>query len=144
MKDVEILVRAYAMLLEGERYAPSMIRFLNSFSKLCQSKSTTEIDYLRGLFESFLDSTALLPSDVFVNPVSKRFNLALFEAVFTATCREAYRERRVLNPGATVDVTKVVELATDEEFRNASQKATTDSSNVATRLRVGNEYVRAL
>ena len=82
MKDVEVLVRAFAMLVEGDKYAPSMIRFLNSFSKRCQSTKTTETTYLKDLFESFLGKATLLPSEVFVNPVNGRFNLALLEAVF--------------------------------------------------------------
>ena len=144
MKDVEVLVRALAMLVEGDKYAPSMIRFLNSFSKLCQSKATTETMYLKDLFESFLKKAAALPSDVFVNPMNNRFNIALLEAVFTAACGEAYREGRLLGSDGDLDVDRVMALAGDVEFREASQKATTDSSNVATRLRLGREYIRAL
>ncbi|MDE2716967.1 MAG: DUF262 domain-containing protein [Chloroflexota bacterium] len=144
MKDVELLVRALAMLVEGDKYAPSMIRFLNSFSKQCQLKTTAETMYLKDLFESFLEKASALPDGVFVNPMNNRFNIALLEAVFAAACGKAYREGRLLRRDCELDGSGVMTLASDAEFREASQKATTDSSNVATRLRLGREYIRAL
>ena len=38
MKDIEILLRGFAMLIEGESYAPSMVKFLNQFSRKCESQ----------------------------------------------------------------------------------------------------------
>ncbi len=144
MKDIEIMVRAFAMLVEGERYAPSMTRFLNKFSKQCQSKPRGEIRYLKDLFESFLTKTASLPGDAFVNPTNKRVNLALLEAVFTATCATAYEQHRLLDAEDTLDHEQVVDLANDADFRKASERATTDKSNVASRLRLGRDFVRPL
>lgn len=144
MKDIEMMVRAFAMLVDGDRYAPSMTRFLNSFSKKCQSRPRGEIRYLKDLFESFLMKTASLPREAFISPVTKRVNLALFEAVFTATCGTAYAEGRLLPEDSVIDQEQVLELARDAEFRGASHRATTDKSNVETRLRLGREYVRAL
>ena len=34
MKDVEILLRAFALLIEGEKYAPSMVKFKSVFPQL--------------------------------------------------------------------------------------------------------------
>jgi len=36
MKDVEILLRGFAMLIDAENYSPSMVRFLNQFSRKCR------------------------------------------------------------------------------------------------------------
>ena len=33
MKDVEILLRGFAMLVKGDKYRPSMAKFLNQFSR---------------------------------------------------------------------------------------------------------------
>lgn len=144
MKDVEILVRAFAMLIEGERYAPSMTRFLNSFSKMCQDKTAKEIEYLVSLFESFLEKTVVLPSEVFINPTNRRLDLALFEAVFTAVCGDAYRATRLLREDGMLNGTRVSALGGDAQFREASQSATTAKKNVVTRLRLGREYIEAL
>jgi uncharacterized protein with ParB-like and HNH nuclease domain len=37
MKDIEILLRGFAMLIDGKSYSPSMVRFLNRFSRSCES-----------------------------------------------------------------------------------------------------------
>ena len=144
MKDVEIMVRAFAMLVEGDRYAPSMTRFLNSFSKMCQEKPATDIEYLVNLFRSFLEKTAALPDGVFVNPATNRLNLALFEAVFTAACGDAYGEARMLREDGVLEGSSVSALGANAEFRQASQSATTDKSNVVKRLRLGRQYIEAL
>ena len=34
MKDVEILLRGFAMLIDVNNYAPSMVRFLNQFAQV--------------------------------------------------------------------------------------------------------------
>ena len=36
MKDVEILLRGFALLIDGQNYAPSMVKFLNQFSRMCR------------------------------------------------------------------------------------------------------------
>lgn len=144
MKDVEIMVRALAMLIDGERYAPSMTRFLNSFSKMCQGKTANEIEYLSNLFKSFLEKTIALPREVFINPATNRLDLALFEAVFTAACGDAYRATRMLSEHGMLNEASVSALGADVEFREASQSATTDRRNVVARLRLGREYIEAL
>lgn len=39
MKDIEILLRGFAMLMNGDEYSPSMVKFLNQFSKKCETNS---------------------------------------------------------------------------------------------------------
>ena len=56
MKDVEILLRGFAMLIKGETYRPSMVKFLNGFS---QSAKSFDADYLKQLGE-LLDSFLVL------------------------------------------------------------------------------------
>ncbi|MGE5297365.1 MAG: DUF262 domain-containing protein, partial [Solirubrobacterales bacterium] len=47
MKDVEILLRGFAMLIDGENYAPSMVKFLNQFSRKCRSHDVKKNQFLR-------------------------------------------------------------------------------------------------
>ena len=37
MKDIEVLLRGLAMLITGDSYSPSLVRFLNQFSKKCEN-----------------------------------------------------------------------------------------------------------
>lgn len=53
MKDIEIILRGFAMLIDGNNYKPSMIKFLNKFSYLAKSFPVENINYLEKLFISF-------------------------------------------------------------------------------------------
>jgi hypothetical protein len=142
MKDVEILLRGFAMLMDSENYRPSMLTFLNQFSRKRRSASAEENDYLERLFVSFLASCETLPKDAFLNRRNRRFNIALFEAVFTASCERQYRAKSLL--AGKLDPRKVKDLARDKEFLDASQKATTDKANVGIRLQRGRDIIGVL
>ena len=94
MKDIEILLRGFAMLIDGASYAPSMVRFLNNFSRRCKDHTGEQNAYLERLFDSFLLASKGLPDDAFLNKKNRRFNIALYEAVFTATSCRVFAERR--------------------------------------------------
>jgi uncharacterized protein with ParB-like and HNH nuclease domain len=142
MKDIEILLRGLAMLISGHDYAPSMVRFLNQFSKMCESHEEKQNQYLQKLFTSFLEACEDLPGDAFVNPKNNRFNIALFEAVFTATCDEAFKKRRLLK--GEIDRDEISALERDRQFLEASLEGTTRTTNVGTRLKRARALVSSL
>jgi len=132
MKDFEILLRGFAMFLDGANYKPSMTKFLNKFSKNSKKMSTELISSLEKMFLGFLNACSELPKKAFYGKSSGKFNISMFEAVFTATCKniapgEAIGMRK-LDPG------KLNALKEDAEFVQATLKSTADSSNVAARL----------
>ena len=55
MKDVEILLRGFAMLMGGESYRPSMVKFLNNFSRIARSFDAELLTRLEHLLDLFLD-----------------------------------------------------------------------------------------
>ena len=132
MKDIEILLRGFAMLVDGEQYSPSMVRFLNRFSKKCKSNSSKENEYLERLFNSFLTACSELPANVFANKKNNRFNIALYEAVFAGSCKGAFTDRTLVE--SKLDGGKVRKLETDEEFSAAALEGTTRTANVERRL----------
>ena len=140
MKDVEILLRGFALLIDGMEYKPSMTKFLNQFSKKCKGNQSSANSYLKDLHRSFLDACSEAPDNIFLNPRSKKFNIALFEAVFTASCRQALHTRSLIE--GQLDVRTVHALSDDPEFIEASQKATTTSANVSKRLDRARTLVR--
>ncbi len=142
MKDIEILLRGFAMLINGDEYAPSMVRFLNRFSKQSQSNSADQNQYLEMLFSSFLDATANLNENAFINVRNSRFNIALFEAVFAASLEQAFRERRVAK--LKIDPVKLGQLASDGQFQDAAVYGTTRTANVKIRLSKARQYLEAL
>ncbi len=140
MKDLEILLRGFAMLIENDNYAPSMVKFLNRFSKKAQSHTVEQNDYLKKLFLSFLKSTSQLTDDVFLIPDSARFNIALFEAVFVASCNSPFKSRSLVNGDLCYG--SIDNLRVDPEFVQAARLATTQTSNVRKRLHRASEIVR--
>ena len=132
LKDLEILLRGFAMLVESKDYAPSMASFPNRFSKKAQSHDAERNGYLRDLFASFLDSARQLPDDAFVSRERSRFNIALFEAVFVAACAPAFADRRLVQGHISAD--SIEALSGDPEFLQAARAGTAQKSNVLKRL----------
>ena len=142
LKDIEVLLRGFAMLVNGEAYAPSMLRFLNRFSKKCRTHNREQNEYLKELFGSFLGACRELPDDAFLNRHDHRFNIMLYEAVFTAVCGQAFIERRPVTGSLLVD--RVSALKMDGDFASAATFNTTSTANVRTRMSRSREIVGAL
>ena len=141
MKDIEVLLRGFAMLVDGKDYRPSMVKFLNHFSRKCETNTRQDNEYLESLFRSFLAATSTLPARTFINKRNRRFNIALYEAVFTATCRTAYGQGRAVT--SAIDFEQVEELRRHDGFNAASRVATTQTENVQTRLAIASDLIRA-
>lgn len=139
MKDIEILLRGFAMLMDGDEYSPSMVKFLNQFSKKCTTNENEQNQRLKYIFMSFLDMTLRLPERIFINKTNNRFNIALFEAVFTATCRSAYFSNSIVQN--YLDAAKIEQLRSDARFISASQSATTKKENVMERLQIASDIL---
>lgn len=142
MKDVEILLRGFAMLIDLDNYAPSMVRFLNQFSRKCRAHNEEQNEYLSLLLHSFLQACSDLPENAFLNKKNNRFNVALYEAAFAASARDAFRERRMLN--GEVSATQLSQLETDAQFVAATLEGTTQTKNVKARLDRASAILNAL
>lgn len=142
MKDIEILLRGFAMLIDGSNYAPSMVRFLNSFSRQCKDHSEEQNTYLEKLFDSFLNASRPLPDDAFLNKKNRRFNIALYEAAFTASCNDAFQQRRETQ--GEISEVQLTTLESDHDFTKAALEGTTGTSNVTTRLSRAKTLIAAL
>ena len=139
MKDMEVLLRGFAMLIEGENYTPSMVRFLNQFSRKSQMHSTDQNEYLKSLFHSFLDGASKLPDDTFMVQGQNRFNIALFEAVFVGACDSSFKNRDLIQ--GDLDSQSIKQLQQDPEFIEAARVGTTQTVNVKKRLVKASEII---
>jgi uncharacterized protein with ParB-like and HNH nuclease domain len=136
MKDCEILLRGFAMLISGKDYAPSMTKFLNEFSRRMKTRSDDQIAYLEQLFETFLAACSALPPKSF-HGSQGRFNISIFESVFTAVCDGPFSNQALVEHKVRPDL--IAALKGDSQFMEAAQKASAMSTNVATRLRIARE-----
>jgi uncharacterized protein with ParB-like and HNH nuclease domain len=138
MRDIEILLRGFAMLLEGDKYGSSMARFLNRFSKNAKAFTDGTVKRLETVFNSFLEATAPLPSRAFFS-ASGKFSLTTFEAIFAAVCGEALKNGS-LNVGR-LNPSVVASFRSDSEFAKFSQAQSNRKANVAGRLRRAKELI---
>jgi uncharacterized protein with ParB-like and HNH nuclease domain len=136
MKDCEILLRGFAMLISGKDYTPSMTKFLNEFSRRMKTQTDERISYLEHLFKTFLDACSELPPKSF-HGIQGRFNISIFESVFTAVCDGPFANQTLVDRKVQPEL--IAALKGDPQFMEAAQKAAADSSNVATRLRIARE-----
>lgn len=136
MRDVELLLRSIALLIDGPSYQPPMSRFLDKFSARTKKEfSQKEIDILESIFSAFLNSIHLLPDDSFISEGSRRFSIALLEATLYGLCRPMW-EAQLVQPLPPVDIDKMNELIGDPEFRKYLQEGTTKQLNVKERLNI--------
>ncbi len=142
LKDVEVLLRIFALLIDSDNYAPSMVKFLNQFSRKCQTQDAEKNQYIKDLLHSFLDAADGLPPDAFINKSTNRFNIALIEAVFTAACYKAFEEKRPVR--GRLDAAALRKLEMDKQFVEAASLATTSTANVRIRLERGRQFIEAL
>jgi uncharacterized protein with ParB-like and HNH nuclease domain len=138
MKDVEILLRGFALLLDGNDYRPSMTRFLNQFSKKSRGFTDASLDYFRKIFEKFCEIMLPLGHTIFAAK-SGKFNITVFESIFVALCGEALENQN--DNIKTTTVLKVEQLKENPEFINATQGNTAGKKNVETRLRLAKEIL---
>lgn len=138
MRDVEVLLRGFAMLMRGEEYRPSMTRFLNAFSKSMRKVSGPELQSLEDLFRAFLAAAAGLPQGIF-GTRSRKMNVSIFESVFSAACRAMWRGESTtvlaLSQGS------IENLKADAQFVEAASTKSTNRDKVETRLTKARESI---
>lgn len=144
MRDVELLLRAFAMLVKGDEYKPSMTRFLNTFSNFAKLHMTSkDIKRLIHIFDAFVRATSTFESNVFHSPTAQRFSIALFEAAFVGWCTDAWKSSNE-NPSVPSPSQKDLSaLTSDPAFRKFLQEGTTKSANVQERLKIARDMLNA-
>lgn len=141
-KDVEILLRSFALLFWYDEYRPSMVKFLNRFAGYCKREFDSEmIDKAESFFSEFLDACSDLPEDAFLVTDSSRFKMHLFEVVFA----EALRPR--LDNGSmaieTLRLKDIVTIDKDPAFSEALKEGTTKPEKVRARLHAAKTVLSA-
>lgn len=138
-RDVEIILRSFALLCDGENYSGSMNDFINRFAKKAMNYSTSEIEYFENLFTSFLESCSEISRETFATKKGE-FNGALFDSVFVATVDRYYKEKSLV--GGKTQPDKINALKKDVEFEEAITHSTSHTKMVKKRLEKAREYLQ--
>lgn len=139
-KDVEILLRSFALLLWFDEYRPSMVKFLNRFSRHCKYTFDLEmINKVERLFLGFLDACSNLPDEAFLVNGSSRFNMPLFEVVFAEALRPRLDDAST--PIPNLCLANISAIDKDLTFRNTLKERTTSPVKVKSRLHIAKRFL---
>lgn len=136
-RDVEILLRSFALLYDHQTYTGSMIQFLNRFSKKAQKFDDQETNENRILFQTFLSVCDTIDTKFFLSQTGS-FNVSLFDAVFVAIAEKIRSDGA---EKAAVIENSFESLKNDEEFKTAITHSTSHVDSVKTRLRLARKYL---
>lgn len=139
MKDVELLLRCFAMAYEYKQYKPSLANFLNDFSKKAKRFSDKEIQFLEDSFCRFLQSIESLNLDRFISEKSRRFNIFLFESIFSSLAHREISSKKA--SVYTIDNEVIDKILGDKDFQAACLAGTTNTDNVFARFNIAEKYL---
>lgn len=139
MKDVELLLRCFAMAYEYRNYKPSLANFLNSFSKHAKGFDNQKIIFLEEEFVNYLDAIKELDLELFISEKSRRFNIFLFESIFASIASRAIKTN--VHSAYNIDNVKIKSILMDESFQAASIAGTTNTTNVFKRFDVTEKHL---
>ena len=138
-KDLEIIVRSFAMLFYHEKYQATMNRFLNKFSKMTNKFRREEVDYLEHVFLKFVESCSELKEKSFCS-VSGKFSISFFESVFVATCEKSFKNKQFVEGKITQE--SLDTLKSDIEYMNACKESMSSKKNVEIRMSRAKEIIK--
>ena len=118
-KDVETLLRAFALVAAGDAYKEPMSGFLNSFARKSNVIQGDDLVVVENIFAAFFAKARPLSAQDFEGS-GGRFNIAVFEAVFRAACTDALAAK---NPALVHEFSseQLAELKADKSFIDASR-----------------------
>lgn len=130
LRDVELALRAFAMLSDSGEYRPSMTRFLNVFSsKAKKGFDRQKVELAREIFVGTLERMANVDKVHF--QLNDRFSIGVFEAVVYASARDAWLAR---DPSLLHSISEAQVMAVLEAVRPYFKEGTSKKENVQSRL----------
>lgn len=137
-RDIGLILRGFAMLIDGGDYSDPMFKFLNGFSNKAKKMSIADVAYCELIFVEFVNHCSTMMSGIFKNE-SRAFSVPLYEAVFAAACKTAYAQRSLsINKFGLADINT---LKSDEAFQFAASGGTAAKRKVDNRLQKANQVI---
>lgn len=135
--DVELILRSFALLQDGDEYSPKMVTFLNNFSKKSKSFKEEHIEYLRILFISFLNACSELGNKAFFR--NNRFSKTLFESVFIAVCKKSFYSGSLVT--GKIEKNSFDQLKVNEEFVGYLMSGSSSKDSILNRIKIAKEIL---
>ena len=139
-KDIEIILRSFALLCDGSSYSGSMNTFINRFAKKAMKYSPQEVAYFKDLFTSFLDACRDIPRDLFATKKGE-LNAALFDCIFAVVADRYYKNNSLIDK--KISISQIRKLKEDPEFEDAITHSTSHTKTVKLRLNKAQKYLHS-
>lgn len=134
MKDIEIMLRAFALALDSaNKYKHPMVNFLNKFSKDMMKIDEASLQIYENIFLKFLESIASNPS-IFIGK-NNRFVISLFDSVFVLSTSLAFQNKDISQIKA-FNTNIVNKILLDTSFSQYISKDTTSRDSYLGRLEI--------
>ena len=138
MRDVELLLRAFALLISGDKYKPSMSSFLDNFSRNARKFEPLKVAFYDKILKDFFSVNPSLPRDVLTR--GSTLSIALFECIFVYSCNPMIKSEGAERP-LPIQESRLRQLAEDEKFNEYLQEGTTKKENVRGRMKRAQEIL---
>ena len=136
-RDVEIILRCFALLYDKAEYTGSMVQFLNKFSKKVQKLDKDKIEYDKKLFLDVVELCNNLGKKEFLAK-NNSFNVSLFDSVFVAVAEKIIADGK---ENAYIEEDKFKQLKEDDEFKEVTTHSTSHVDSLRKRLELANYYL---
>lgn len=133
MKDVELLFRCLSFMVNGDKYTPSLAKFLNNCANEAKSYDTLKVDNIKLTFNSLINKLSEYNSDVYFNDKTGRINTLLLESIFYFVGRK-YFDKSIFED-FTINFEDIQALKSDSEFIESISEGTTNSDKVKNRFK---------
>ncbi len=138
MRDIELLLRVFALLTNADKYRPSMSAFLNEFSRVARKFDAKLVGLYDAVFRGFFEVNPAMPQEALMK--GGGFSIAVFESVFIFACLPAFETNGIEKP-LKIEAEGLLQLASDGQFVSHLQEGTTKTDNVRGRIRRAREIL---
>jgi hypothetical protein len=134
MRDVELILRFFALFYDGNNYEKPMNEFLNTFMVKNRKISRDQTIHMENIFKQTIDfiSDSLTPESL-----RPRGNLNV--AVFDSVAYTVAKYRDTLKPNISYETVK--SLFNDERYMKAVREGTTDPEVIKLRMELAKTYL---
>ncbi|WP_025031125.1 DUF262 domain-containing protein [Nitratireductor aquibiodomus] len=129
-KDEELIVRFFALYIDGENYNRPMNGFLNKFSAKMNKRSVEDLDRMDAVFKKTISKiNSAVGGRAF--RIIRALNAAAFDAVMVGLARRLEKQTIPCDDAVRTAYDKLIEV---DEFRQACERSTADEENVKKRI----------
>lgn len=131
LRDVEFLLRAITLLVNGDNYVAPMGRFINTFSKKMKTAPDEMLELIKFLVTAHLENCDKYNSSIF-KTANGKFSLVLFESVLYAACGEAFNAKS--KTIRYLEEKNIIRLKQDSKFNELATEKSTNTDVLRERL----------